>query len=141
MKKRKGIFGNMAGRAVEIDIDEPSSAVTYLSPDGEMADSFSFNLDDNGYNEFRKRIPTDARIAFEATGLAYGVNRRLASLGYCDITVTHRPVLEGAGMDADRSCRRRSISFSDPPVRRSMISRPLLESVPSPTARSPSCFV
>ena len=87
MKIRKRITGNMAGGTVGIDIGEPSCAVTYLSPDGEIADSF--NLDDSGYGEFRQRIPTGAKIAFEATGLAYAVNRRLASLGYCDITVAH----------------------------------------------------
>ena len=89
MKERKSITKSMAGSSVGIDIGEPSSAVTYLSPDGEVMDSFSFNMDDTGYSEFMQRIPTNARIAFEATGLAYTVTKRLRSLGYGDITVAH----------------------------------------------------
>ena len=48
MKRRKSITGNMSGSAVGIDIGEPSSAVTHLSPNGEILDNFSFDMDDTG---------------------------------------------------------------------------------------------
>lgn len=89
MKGRKSITGNVSGSAVGIDIGEPSSAVTYLSPNGEILDNFSFDMDDTGYDEFRNRIPANARIAFEATGLAHVVMKRLRSFGYADITIAH----------------------------------------------------
>jgi transposase len=46
-------------------------------------------MDEEGYEFFARRVPKDARIAFEATGIAYPVYRRLRSLGYNDITVAH----------------------------------------------------
>ena len=46
-------------------------------------------MDDMGYSELMQRIPTNARIAFEATGLAYTVTKRLSTLGYGDITAAH----------------------------------------------------
>ena len=105
MKERKSITKSMAGSSVGIDIGEPSSAVTYLSPDGEVMDSFSFNMGDTGYSEFMQRIPTNARIAFEATGLAYVVMKRLRSLGYADITVAHPNGMVSQSTGHHRPCR------------------------------------
>ena len=79
----------MSGSAVGIDIGELSGAVTYLTPNGEILDNFSFGMDYTGYDEFRNRIQANARIAFEATGSAYVVMKRLRSLGYADVTVAH----------------------------------------------------
>ncbi len=76
----------MSGSAVGTDIGEPSSAVTYLSPNGEILYNFSFDMDDMGYDEFRNRISAYARIAFEATGSAYVVMKRLRSLGSATLT-------------------------------------------------------
>ena len=55
-------------------------------------------MDDTGYDEFRNRIPANARIAFEATGLAYVVMKRLRSLGCTDIT---RCTSQGACPDCE----------------------------------------
>ena len=42
-----------------------------------------------GYTEFRKKIPVETRIAFDASGSAYAVSKALKDLGYNDITVAH----------------------------------------------------
>lgn len=80
---------NLVGRKVGIDIGEPNYVATFFSPDDKLAENFSFNMRDNGYSEFRKRIPTDVKTAFAATDLAYSVDSRLLSLGSCDIKVFH----------------------------------------------------
>ena len=54
-----------------------------------MADSFSFTINDEGYSSFAQRVPTNARVAFEATGMSYPVFRALKLRGYEDITVAH----------------------------------------------------
>ena len=43
----------------------------------------------DGYKAFSEKIPKDVRIAFEASGSAYSVDRNLRNLGYSDITVAH----------------------------------------------------
>lgn len=53
-----------------------------------MTDSFTIRLDDHGFAQFAARVPKDAKVAFEATGMAYPVHRALTSYGY-DVTVVH----------------------------------------------------
>jgi molecular chaperone DnaK (HSP70) len=80
---------NMNSPVVGIDIGEEKSVVTYLSPEGDVKDNFEFTMNNDGYREFASRIPMETRIAFEASGSAYVVDRTLRKLGYCDITVAH----------------------------------------------------
>ena len=80
---------NMNTPVVGIDIGEEKSTATYLSPDGDMKENFEFDMNTNGYKEFASRIPRETRIAFEASGSAYVVDRTLRELGYEDITVAH----------------------------------------------------
>ena len=80
---------NMNSPVVGIDIGEEKSVVTYLSPEGDVKDNFEFTMKDDGYREFASRIPMETRIAFEASGSAYVVDRTLRELGYSDITVAH----------------------------------------------------
>ena len=58
-------------------------------PDGTEKDQFSFTMNADGYKAFSEKIPKDVRIAFEASGSAYSVDRNLRNLGYSDITVAH----------------------------------------------------
>ena len=74
---------------VGIDIGEKESVVTYMSPSGDILDHFNFSMNDSGYNEFKKKIPSGVKIAFEASGLAYVVSNKLKSLGYEYLTVAH----------------------------------------------------
>ncbi|MDA8054570.1 MAG: hypothetical protein M0Z77_02820 [Thermoplasmatales archaeon] len=62
--------GNMNNYVVGIDIGEKESVVIYMSPSGDTLDHISFEMNDNGYNQFRRKVPSEARIAFEASGLA-----------------------------------------------------------------------
>jgi transposase len=62
---------------------------TIISPGGDVVDRFSFTMNDEGYSLFSRRVPKDARIAFEALGMAYPFSRKLRELGYGDITVAH----------------------------------------------------
>ena len=62
---------------------------TYLLPDGTEKDQFSFTMNADGYKAFSEKIPKDVRIAFEASGSSYSVDRNLRNLGYSDITVAH----------------------------------------------------
>ena len=56
---------------VGIDPGEKKSDACYMSPDGEIKE---------GYTEFRKKIPVETSIAFEASGSAYAVSRALKDL-------------------------------------------------------------
>jgi len=58
-------------------------------PGGEVADRFSFPMSEEGYALFTSRVSRDARVAFEATLMAYPFSRTLKELGYTDITVAH----------------------------------------------------
>ena len=89
MNKKRKNNQNMNSFVVGIDIGEEKSVATYLSPDGEVKDNFEFTMNNDGYNEFASRIPMETRIAFEASGSAYVVDRTLRELGYSDITVAH----------------------------------------------------
>ena len=80
---------NMNSPVVGIDIGEEKSTATYLSPEGDAKDNFEFTMNNDGYREFASRIPRETRIAFEASGLAYVIDRTLRELGYSDITVSH----------------------------------------------------
>ena len=80
---------NMNSPVVGIDIGEEKSTATYLSPEGDVKDNFEFTMNNYGYREFASRIPMETRIAFEASGSAYVVDRTLRELGYSDITVAH----------------------------------------------------
>ncbi|MDG7037486.1 MAG: IS110 family transposase [Nitrososphaerota archaeon] len=75
--------------SVGIDLGDSVSVSTTLSPDGDVKDVFDFPMNEEGYRAFAERVPKNARIGFEATGMAYPVYRRLRELGYEDITVAH----------------------------------------------------
>ena len=54
-----------------IDLGDSTSLATILTATGDVADRFCFQMDDQGYSLFANRVPRDARLAFEATGMAY----------------------------------------------------------------------
>ncbi len=74
-----------------VDLGDSSSVATLLSPmNGSIVqEMFPFPMDDTGYSLFSSKVPRDARIAFEATSMAYPFSRRLREMGYSDITVAH----------------------------------------------------
>jgi transposase len=75
---------------VGVDLGGSTSVATVLSPmDGSVVETFSFSMDDEGYALFSRRVPGNARIAFEATSMAYPFSRRLREMGYQDITAAH----------------------------------------------------
>src|SRR2546427_5642292 len=84
-KKKVGEGMSVAG----LDLGDSESLATILSHDGDVAESFSIPMNDDGYALFASKVPKDARIAFEATNMACPVARRLRALGYNDITVAH----------------------------------------------------
>src|SRR5207245_3175920 len=86
MKKKRDREGMVTAA---LDLGDSESLATILSPDGDVVDSFSMSMSDDGYSSFESKVPKDARIAFEATSMAYPVSRRLTALGYSDITVAH----------------------------------------------------
>ncbi|MCL5069171.1 MAG: hypothetical protein M1368_12595 [Thaumarchaeota archaeon] len=84
-KKKRRIrtsFGNatMANIVAAIDLGDSKSVTTVLSQSGDVADNFSFTMNDKEYSSFAQRVPTNARVAFEATGMAYPVFRALKRL-------------------------------------------------------------
>ena len=89
MNKKRRNRNNMNSPVVGIDIGEEKSTATYLSPEGEVKENFEFDMNTDGYSEFASKIPRETRIAFEASGLAYVIDRTLMELGYSDITVAH----------------------------------------------------
>jgi transposase len=89
-KKRKTGFGTrMSSVVAGIDLGDKESVATVLSPDGSVVSRFSFLMNGEGYALLTDRVPKNARIAFEATGMAYPISRTLKELGYNDITVAH----------------------------------------------------
>jgi transposase len=51
--------------------------------------AFSFKMSDEGLALLAENVPRDARIAFEATMMAYPFSRSLRPLGYSDINLVH----------------------------------------------------
>ena len=76
---------------VGVDLGDSFSMVTMLSSmNGSMVqETFQFSMNDAGYFLFSSKVPKNARIAFEATNMAYPFSRRLREMGYSDITVAH----------------------------------------------------
>jgi transposase len=72
-----------------IDLGDRESLTTVLSPIGDITDRFSFPMNEEGYAYFAKRVPKEARVAFESTIMAYPIMRALRTHGYVDVTVAH----------------------------------------------------
>jgi hypothetical protein len=76
-----------------IDLGDRESLATVLSPVGDVADRFTFPMNEEGYAYFASRVPKDARVAFESTIMAYPISRALRMHGYSDVTVAHPKTL------------------------------------------------
>jgi transposase len=88
--RKKRIKQGMSNSAIAgVDLGGSDSLATVLSPGGEVSDRFSFPMSEEGYALFASRVSRDARVAFEATLMAYPFSRKLSELGYTDITVAH----------------------------------------------------
>jgi len=72
-----------------IDLGDSESLATMLSPLGDVVKKFSLKMNDVGLALLAGNVPKDARIALEATMMAYPFSRSLRSIGYSDITVAH----------------------------------------------------
>jgi len=93
-KKRRGRKGcEMNSIVAGIDLGDRESLATVLSPVGDVADRFSFSMNEDGYAFFSSRVPKDARVAFESTIMAYPIMRALKTHGYSDVTVAHPKTL------------------------------------------------
>ena len=77
----------MNSTVVGIDVGEDKSEACYLSPIGDTLDQFNFQMTDIGWSEFASKIPRETKVAFEASGIAYSVSKKLTELGYSDVTV------------------------------------------------------
>ena len=89
MRKKRTKKGMSNSTIAGVDLGGSDSLATVLSPGGEVADRFSFPMNEEGYALFSSRVSRDARVAFEATLMAYPFSRKLSELGYADITVAH----------------------------------------------------
>jgi transposase len=76
-----------------IDLGDRESLTTVLSPIGDVTDRFTFPMNEEGYAYFAKRVPKEARVAFESTIMAYPIMRALRTHGYTDVTVAHPKTL------------------------------------------------
>jgi transposase len=76
-----------------IDLGDRESLTTVLSPIGDVTDQFTFPMNEEGYAYFAKRVPKEARVAFESTIMAYPIMRALRGHGYVDVTVAHPKTL------------------------------------------------
>lgn len=85
------VAGSVITPVVGVDLGGSTSVATVLSPmDGSaVQETFSFSMDDEGYALFSRKVPGNARIAFEATSMAYPFSRRLRGMGYQEITAAH----------------------------------------------------
>jgi hypothetical protein len=55
------------------DLGDRESPATVLSPIGDVADRFSFPMNQEGYRYFASRVRKHARVAFESTNMAYPI--------------------------------------------------------------------
>jgi transposase len=93
-KKRAKTKGRKMNSIVAgIDLGDRESLATVLSPIGDVADRFTFPMNEEGYAFFASRVPKHARVAFESTIMAYPISRALRTHGYNDITVAHPKTL------------------------------------------------
>ncbi len=76
-----------------VDLGDRESLATVLSPMGDVADRFTFPMNEEGYAYFAGRVPKDTRVAFESTIMAYPISRALRTRGYMDVTVAHPKTL------------------------------------------------
>ncbi|MDG6939301.1 MAG: IS110 family transposase [Nitrososphaerota archaeon] len=74
--------------ACGIDIGDSTSLASVYSPSGELVDRFEFEMNSKGYEFASMRVPKEARIACEATGMTYPLVRALEGYGY-DVTVAN----------------------------------------------------
>ncbi len=74
--------------ACGIDIGDSTSLVSIFSPSGELVDRFEFEMNSRGYELASKRVPMEAKIACEATGMTYPLVRALEGYGH-DVTVAN----------------------------------------------------
>ena len=84
-----------------IDLGDRESLTTILSPMGDVADRFTFPMNEEGYTFFASRVPKNARVAFESTIMAYPISRALRMHGYSDVTVAHPKTLLDQGSFKD----------------------------------------
>ena len=77
MNKGKRRIDRMNSFVVGIDLGEEESDACYMSPDGEIKEGFKFPMNKEGYTEFRKKIPVETGIAFDASVSVYSVFRAL----------------------------------------------------------------
>jgi len=90
VKRKRIVKASMFNSIVAgVDLGDRESLATILSPKGEVVDRFSFATSEEGYAMFARRVPREARVAFEATLMAYPVSRALKGYGFDDITVAH----------------------------------------------------
>lgn len=75
------------GLVAGFDLSVRESMVALVSPTCGVCERFSFRMDEDGYSLLASRIPKDAKIAFEASGMAYPFHRALRRSGYGDVTV------------------------------------------------------
>jgi hypothetical protein len=78
------------------------------SPGGEVADRFSFPMSEEGCALFSSRMSRDARVAFEATLMAYPFSKKLRERGYTDITVAHPHRADRVGRRSHPAAPRRT---------------------------------
>jgi transposase len=94
LKRRVRVkVGKLNSTVAGIDLGDRESLATVLSPIGDVADSFSFPMNEEGYAFFASRVPKEARVAFESTIMAYPIMRALRMHGYVDVTVAHPKTL------------------------------------------------
>jgi len=93
-KRRVNVNGcGMNSIVAGIDLGDRESLTTVLSPIGDVTDTFTFPMTEEGYAYFANRVPHEARVAFESTIMAYPTLRALRNHGYGDITVAHPKTL------------------------------------------------
>jgi hypothetical protein len=92
-RRAKVKVGRMNSIVAGIDLGDRESLATVLSPTGDVADRFTFPMNEEGYAYFASRVPKHARVAFESTIMAYPISRALRMHGYGDVTVAHPKTL------------------------------------------------
>ena len=92
-KRVKVKVGRMNSLVAGIDLGDTESLTTVLSSIGDVMDRFSFPMNAEGCADFAKRVPKEARVAFESTIMAYPIMRALKMHGYNDVTVVHPKTL------------------------------------------------
>jgi transposase len=109
-----------------VDLGDSMGLTTVLSPSGDLIGRFTFQMKEEGYRLLPDRLPENAKIACEATGMVYQFFRAMTKFGY-DVTPANTKELAWISKSKRKSDKTDSMKLAKLHCRDSTRSSPLDE--------------